>query len=43
MSETYFPALKDIMTAGHTLNEILKPTPLQKTGIFLTVLEQRYF
>lgn len=30
MSETYFPDLKDIMTAAHTLNEILVPTPLMK-------------
>lgn len=26
----YFPDLKDIMTAAHTLNEILVPTPLMK-------------
>ena len=30
MSEPYFPSLKDIMTAEHTLNEILVPTPLMK-------------
>lgn len=28
--ENYFPSLKDIMTAQHTLEEILKPTPLMK-------------
>lgn len=30
MSEAYFPSLKDIMTAEHTLNDILVPTPLMK-------------
>lgn len=30
MTTTYFPDLKDIMTAKHTLNEILLPTPLMK-------------
>lgn len=30
MDETYFPSLKDIMTAEHTLSEILMPTPLMK-------------
>lgn len=30
MSEPYFPSLKDIMTAEHTLNDILVPTPLMK-------------
>ncbi len=30
MSESYFPSLKDIMTAEHTLNDILIPTPLMK-------------
>lgn len=30
MSEAYFPSLKDIMTAAHTLNDILVPTPLMK-------------
>lgn len=40
MSETYFPDLKDIMTAAHTLNEILVPTPLMKTAIFRNATEQ---
>ena len=30
MSDPYFPSLKDIMTAEHTLNAILVPTPLMK-------------
>ena len=30
MSDPYFPSLKDIMTAEHTLNDILVPTPLMK-------------
>ena len=30
MNEIYFPALKDIITAEHILNEILVPTPLMK-------------
>lgn len=30
MNENYFPDLKNIMTAEHTLNEILVPTPLMK-------------
>lgn len=30
MCESYFPSLKDIMTAEHTLSEILVPTPLMK-------------
>lgn len=30
MDKTYFPSLKDIMTAEHTLSEILMPTPLMK-------------
>lgn len=30
MDESYFPSLKDIMTAEHTLSEILMPTPLMK-------------
>lgn len=30
MSKPYFPDLKNIMTAEHTLNEILVPTPLMK-------------
>ena len=30
MSDPYFPSLKDIMTAEHTLNDILVPTPLLK-------------
>lgn len=30
MNESYFPSLKDIMTAEHTLNEIIVPTPLMK-------------
>lgn len=30
INESYFPALKDIMTAEHTLSEILVPTPLMK-------------
>lgn len=30
MNKTYFPDLKNIMTAEHTLNEILVPTPLMK-------------
>lgn len=30
MDESYFPSLKGIMTAEHTLSEILKPTPLLK-------------
>lgn len=30
MNQTYFPSLKDIMTAEHTLNDILVPTPLMK-------------
>lgn len=30
MSDSYFPSLKDIMVAEHTLSEILKPTPLMK-------------
>lgn len=34
MSDPYFPSLKDIMTAEHTLNDILVPTPLMKTEIY---------
>lgn len=34
MSESYFPSLKDIMTAEHTLNDILIPTPLMKNRTF---------
>ncbi len=30
MGESYFPSLKDIMAAEHTLNDILVPTPLIK-------------
>lgn len=30
MPDTYFPSLKDIMTAEHTLSDILVPTPLMK-------------
>ena len=30
MSDPYFPSLKDIMTAEHTLNDILVPTPHEK-------------
>ena len=29
-NKPYFPSLKDIMTAEHTLNDILVPTPLMK-------------
>lgn len=30
MNDSYFPSLKDIMTAEHTLHDILSPTPLMK-------------
>ena len=30
MTTHYFPALRDILKAGHTLNEILSPTPLMQ-------------
>lgn len=30
MGESYFPSLKDIMAAEHTLNDILVPTPLMR-------------